>query len=185
MKHLRKFNEAEFYPGFEKDDWDNSDDIEVKVTIDIPKSMINIAREFGVYDENMNDLFKSYINHLMTTIPGQEESDFTRWCEDSDNISDYTGDLNEGKTEKGYKSKDSDVKKEMFRDKIKDFLKSKDCKISQVGDDFEVHKNTEDIVIVMFRDDKMTVKKEGNKFGKNFKYNQLGDMKKELTKIIE
>ena len=73
----------------------------------------------------------------------------------------------------------------MFRDKIKDFLKSKDCKISQVGDDFEVHKNTEDIVIVMFRDDKMTVKKEGNKFGKNFKYNQLGDMKKELTKIIE
>jgi hypothetical protein len=36
----------------------------------------------------------------------------------------------------------------------------------------------------MFRKDKMTVKKEGSKFGKDFKFNQLGDMKKELTKII-
>jgi hypothetical protein len=184
MKHLRKFNEAEFYPGFEKDDWDNSDDIEVKVTINIPKSLIKIAREFGVYDENMNDLFTSYINHLMTTIPGQEESDFTRWCEESDNISDYTYDVNEGKTEKGYKSKDSDIKKEMFREKIKDFLKSKSCKIEKVGDDFEVHFNDKRVAQVMFRNDKMTVKKEGNKFGKDFKYNQLGDLKKELTKII-
>jgi hypothetical protein len=184
MKHLRKFNESEFYPGFEKDDWDNSDDIEVKVTINIPKSLIKIAREFGVYDENMNDLFGSYISHLIGTVYGQEENDFTRWCEESDNISDYTYDVNEGKVEKSHKSKDSDVKKETFRDKVKDFLKSKDCKISQVGDDFEVHKDTEDIVQVMFRNDKITIRKEGNKFGKEFKYNQLGDIKKELTKII-
>jgi hypothetical protein len=37
----------------------------------------------------------------------------------------------------------------------------------------------------MFRKDKMTVKKEGSKFGKDFKFNQLGDMKKELTSILK
>jgi len=31
----------------------------------------------------------------------------------------------------------------------------------------------------------MTVKKEGSKFGKDFKFNQLGDMKKELTSILK
>lgn len=36
----------------------------------------------------------------------------------------------------------------------------------------------------MFRNDKMTVKKEGNKFGKDFEYNKLGDVKKELSRII-
>jgi hypothetical protein len=90
----------------------------------------------------------------------------------------------EGKTDKAFKSKDSDVKKETFRNKIKDFLKSKGFDISQVGDDFEVHLDTEDILQIMFRNDKMTVKKQGNKFGKDFDYNQLGDVKKELSKIL-
>jgi hypothetical protein len=79
---------------------------------------------------------------------------------------------------------DSDVKKEAFRDKVKDFLKSKGCKISQVGDDFEVHLDTEDVLQIMFRNDKMTVRKEGNKFGKEFKYNEFGNIKKEISKII-
>jgi hypothetical protein len=94
----------------------------------------------------------------------------------------------EGKTEKAYKSKDSDVKKESFREKIEDFLKSKSCKVKKVGDDFEVYckyyTDWEYICQIMFRNDKMTVKKEGNKFGKDFEYNQLGDVKKELTKIL-
>jgi hypothetical protein len=51
--------------------------------------------------------------------------------------------FNEGITEKAYKSKDSDVKKEMFRDKIKDFLKSKSCKVEKVGDDFEFKPQTD------------------------------------------
>ncbi len=91
----------------------------------------------------------------------------------------------EGRTEKASKEKDSDVKLEDFRTKVKDFLKVKDCKVKQVGDDFEVHVDNEHIAQVMFRKDKMTVKKEGSKFGKDFKYNQLGDMKKELTSILK
>jgi hypothetical protein len=173
MKHLRKFNEnSEYWQKYEG---------ELNINIAIPPTMIEIAKEFGVTDENMKEVFESYIDHLLGTVYGQEENEFTSWCEDSDNIADY---ISEGKVEKSHKSKDSDVKKETFRDKIKDFLKSKDCKISQVGDDFEVHKDTEDIVQVMFRNDKITIRKEGNKFGKEFKYNQLGDIKKELTKII-
>jgi hypothetical protein len=91
----------------------------------------------------------------------------------------------EGKTEKASKSSDSDVKLEDFRTKVKEFLKGKDCKVKQVGDDFEVHVDDEHVAQVMFRKDKMTVKKEGAKFGKDFKYNQLGDMKKELTSILK
>ncbi len=173
MKHLKKFNEnSEYWQKYEG---------ELNINIAIPPTMIEIAKDFGVTDENMKDVFEAYIDHLLGTVYGQEENEFTAWCEDSDNIVDY---ISEGKIEKAYKSKDSDVKKEMFRDKIKDFLKSKDCKISQVGDDFEVHKDSEDMVQVMFRNDKITVRKEGNKFGKDFDYNQLGDVKKELSKII-
>jgi hypothetical protein len=182
MKHLRKFNE-------ELDRIVMGSDIKgdgylpkkINLNINIPPSMVSIAKKFGVTDENMEEVFNNYIQHLLGTIYNTEGDEFILWCEDSDNIADY---ISEGKIEKAYKSKDSDVKKEMFRDKIKDFLKSKDCKISQVGDDFEIHKDTEDMVQVMFRNDKITVRKEGNKFGKDFDYNQLGDVKKELSKII-
>ena len=57
--------------------------------------------------------------------------------------------------------------------------------MKQVGDDFEVHVDNEHVAQVMFRKDKMTVKKEGSKFGKDFKYNQLGDVKKELTSLLK
>ncbi len=97
----------------------------------------------------------------------------------------YLKRFNEGRTEKSSKTSDPDVKLEDFRTKVKEFLKSKGCKIVQVGDDFEVHRDTEDVAQVMFRKDKMTVKKEGNKFGKDFEYNQLGDLKKELTSILK
>ena len=84
--------------------------------------------------------------------------------------------LNEGVTMKASKSKDSDVKKESFRDKIEDFVKSKNCKTKKVGDDFELHVDGEHVAQVMFRDDYIGVKKVGNKFPKEFKYNQLGDV---------
>jgi hypothetical protein len=190
MKHLKRFNEeAEFYPGFEKDE-DYSNNLEI--TVSIPKSMVSIAKKNGISDKNMEDLFLTYISHKIGETYGHEENEFSVWCEESDNIVDFIDhdddgwdDVKfEGRTEKAYKSKDSDVKKEAFRTKIKDFLKSKGCKISQVGDDFEVHLETEDILQIMFRNDKMTVKKESNKFGKDFKYNQLGDVKKEISRII-
>jgi len=179
MKHLRKFNEELNKIVMGSDINNNNNNL--NINIDIPKSMISIAKEFGVTDENMEEVFNNYIQHLLGTIYGQEKNEFIAWCEDSDNISDY---ISEGKVEKYHKSKDSDVKLEEFRSKLKDFLKSKECKVKQVGDDFEVHVDNKHIAQVMFRKDKMTVKKEGSKFGKDFKFNQLGDMKKELTKII-
>ena len=91
----------------------------------------------------------------------------------------------EGRTEKASKEKDLDIKLDDFRTKVKDYLKGKDCKVKQVGDDFEVHCDDKHIAQVMFRKDKMTVKKEGAKFGKDFKYNQLGDVKKELTSLLK
>ena len=98
--------------------------------------------------------------------------------------------LNEGKTAKAAKKPfekevwDTD-KKETFRTTIKDFLKGKDCKVKQVGDDFEVHLDGDHLAQVMFRKDLITVKKEGSKFGKDFKYTQLGEIKKELTSILK
>jgi hypothetical protein len=92
--------------------------------------------------------------------------------------------LNEGKTEKGYKSKDTDVKKEVFRSKINDHIRSKGCNIKQVGNDLSIYIGKEHIIQIMFRDDKITVKKEGRKFGKEFKYNELGKIKSEISNII-
>jgi hypothetical protein len=95
----------------------------------------------------------------------------------------------EGKTEKANKSKDNDVKKELIRDKVKDFLKSNSCKVEQVGNDLEVYlkyyTDYEYIFQIMFRNDKVTIKKEGNKFGKEFKYNELGKIKSEISSIIK
>jgi hypothetical protein len=71
-----------------------------------------------------------------------------------------------------------------MRKKIGDHVKSQGCKTKQVGDDFEVHLDNTHIAQIMFRNDKITVRKEGNKFGKDFDYNKLGDIKKELSKII-
>lgn len=80
---------------------------------------------------------------------------------------------------------DSDVKKEQFRDKVNNYVKSQDCKTKQVGDDIEIHLDDEHIAQVMFRDDYIGVKKEGNKFPKEFKYNEFGKIKKELSDIIK
>jgi hypothetical protein len=93
--------------------------------------------------------------------------------------------IQEGNIEKSSKEKDLDVKMENFRDKIRDFLKSKDCKVKQVGTDFEIHCDGEHVGQVMFRRDKITIKKEGSKFGKDFKFNEMGDIKSELTRIVK
>ena len=97
----------------------------------------------------------------------------------------YLKRFNEGRTEKASKEKDSDVKLDDFRTKVEEFLKGKDCKVKQVGDDFEVHFDDKHVAQVMFRKDLVTVKKVGSKFGKDFKYTQLGEIKKELTSILK
>jgi hypothetical protein len=92
--------------------------------------------------------------------------------------------IEEGKTDKGVKEKDADVKIEKFQDTIKNFIKSQDCKVKQVGNDFEIHSDGEHVGQVMFRKDGITVKKEGSKFGKEFDFNELGKVKSEIKKLI-
>jgi hypothetical protein len=99
--------------------------------------------------------------------------------------------LNEGVAEKSVRTKDKHTevkadKKDSFRKKIKDIIESdKDCKTKQVGDDLEVHCSDEHIAQVMFRVDYVGVKKVGNKFPKEFGYEELGKIKAEISSIIK
>ena len=99
--------------------------------------------------------------------------------------------LNEGVAEKSVKTKDKHTevkadKKDAFRKKVKDLVSSqKDCKVKQTGDDFEIHFCDEHIAQVMFRSDYVGVKKVGNKFPKEFGYEELGKIKSEITSIIK
>jgi len=92
--------------------------------------------------------------------------------------------IDEGKLEKSTKQKDLDVKMDGFRDKIKNYLKSKDCTVKQVGTDFEIHCNKKHVGQVMFRRDHIVVKKKGNKFGRDFGFDEMGRIKVELNKVI-
>jgi hypothetical protein len=97
--------------------------------------------------------------------------------------------LFEGKAEKAaknpYGNKVKEDKKDQLRKSVEDHIKTKDCKAKQVGDDFEIHCDGEHIGQVMFRTNEITVKKKGEKFGKEFKYDQLGKVKAEITTIIK
>jgi len=92
--------------------------------------------------------------------------------------------IQEGKTDKGVKEKDADVKIEKFQDTIKNFIKSHDCKVKQVGNDFEIHCDGKHVGQVMFRKDGITVKKQGSKFAKEFDFNELGKVKTEIKNLI-
>jgi hypothetical protein len=97
--------------------------------------------------------------------------------------------LFEGKAEKAsknpYGNKTKQDKKDQLRKSVEDHIKNKECKTKQVGDDFEIHFDGEHIGQVMFRDEKITVKKKGEKFGEEFKYNELGKIKAEITSVIK
>lgn len=97
--------------------------------------------------------------------------------------------LFEGKAEKAaknpYGNKVKEDKKDQLRKAVEDHIKTKDCKAKQVGDDFEIHCDGEHIGQVMFRTNEITVKKKGEKFGEEFKYDQLGKIKAEITSIIK
>lgn len=75
-------------------------------------------------------------------------------------------------------------KKDRLRKAIESHIKDKNCKAKSVGDDFEIHCDGEHIGQVMFRNSEVTVKKTGDKFGKQFQYNELGKIKGEITTII-
>jgi hypothetical protein len=91
--------------------------------------------------------------------------------------------IKEGNIDKSTKTKDFDVKLDRFQDNVRNFLKSKDCKVKTVGDDFEVE--TEDNTIqIMFRKEGIKIKKEGERFSKEFEFNEMGKIKTELNKMI-
>jgi hypothetical protein len=99
--------------------------------------------------------------------------------------------LGEGVAEKSVRTKDKNTnikadKKDSFRKKLKDIIESnKDCKTKQVGDDLEIHCCDEHVGQVMFRADYVGVKKVGNKFPKEFGYEELGKIKSEISSIIK
>ena len=99
--------------------------------------------------------------------------------------------FNEGVAEKSVRTKDKHTevkadKKDSFRKKVKDLVTSqKDCKVKQTGDDFEIHCDDKHVAQVMFRKDLVTVKKVGVKFGKDFKYTELGKIKSEISNVIK
>ena len=70
-----------------------------------------------------------------------------------------------------------------FQDKIESHISGLGCKIKKVGNDFEIHHEDERIAQVMFREDYIGIKKEGNKFPKEFEYTELGKIKSEITLI--
>jgi hypothetical protein len=77
-------------------------------------------------------------------------------------------------------------KKENFRTEVKNLVKSHDdFSLKQVGNDLSIHKDGDHILQVMFRDDYVGVQKVGNKFPKEFEYNELGKIKKEIGDILK
>lgn len=81
------------------------------------------------------------------------------------------------------KKETHDVSK--FQGMIESHIAGLGAKIKQVGNDFEIHYGGEHIAQVMFREDYIGVKKEGNKFPKEFEYTELGKIKSEITEIIK
>jgi hypothetical protein len=93
--------------------------------------------------------------------------------------------FNEGITMKSSKSGDNYNKKESFRKKVEDLIKSMDIEYNRIGDDFELLVDDDMICQIMFRDEYMSVRKSGSKFPKDFKYSELGKMKSEILDIIK
>lgn len=89
-------------------------------------------------------------------------------------------------TKKPYQKKAWDAdKKEDFRNKIKELIKSHKLSISQVGNDFEVKNDGDLFLQVMFRDDYVGVKEKGKKFVDEFKYTELGKIKSKINNIVK
>lgn len=72
-----------------------------------------------------------------------------------------------------------------FQDMIEKHITELKAKVKKVGSDFEIHFNDKHIGQVMFRKDYIAVKKEENKFPKEFEYNQKSKIKSEITELIK
>jgi hypothetical protein len=76
-------------------------------------------------------------------------------------------------------------KKDEFRIKVKNHVKSLECTTRQVGNDLEIICNDEMVAQVMFRDDYVGVRPTGNKFTDEFGYEELGKIKSNITGVIK
>jgi hypothetical protein len=77
-------------------------------------------------------------------------------------------------------------KKESFRNKIESLLKShRGLDIKRVGNDFEVSKDGDMLLQVMFRDTYVGIKKSGAKFTDEFEYDELGKIKSKINEIVK
>ena len=76
-------------------------------------------------------------------------------------------------------------KKRDFRDKIKNHVKSKGFETKQVGNDLEIICDDKMIAQVMFRDNYVGVRKNGNKFTDEFEYTELGKIKLKISEITK
>ena len=76
-------------------------------------------------------------------------------------------------------------RKEDFRKKISDHIKSQGLSTKKIGDDFEIMSKGEMVGQVMFRDKDISVKKAGSKFSDKFDYTELGKIKSTITGIIK
>jgi hypothetical protein len=77
-------------------------------------------------------------------------------------------------------------KKDAFRTEIQNLLKShKSVDFKRIGNDFEVTKDGDMILQIMFRDTYLGVKKTGSKFTDEFKYTELGKIKSKINDAIK
>lgn len=94
--------------------------------------------------------------------------------------------VKEGRTydvAKKISKENTDVSK--FQDIIENHIAELKAKVKKIGTDFEIHYDNKHIGQVMFRKDYISVKKEGDKFAKEFDYNQMSKIKSQISDIIK
>lgn len=188
MKHIKRFsiNESE----------DFSEDLSsIKIpTIsdDKVKIILNYIIDNSSSEVDLKWKLKRFISSGDVSFLGNSISKLKTLLKGSDTTTDTKSDeqVVEGKafkaTKKPFEKKAWDEdKKEAFRKKVEDHIKSQGCTTKKVGDDFEVNCNKEHIAQVIFRNEFVAVKKEGTKFKDEFEYTEFGKIKSKLSEIIK
>ena len=60
----------------------DEDIYDMTTTVVIPKYIIEICREKGVKDEDIPEVYETYISHVTGELYGTERNEFKIWCED-------------------------------------------------------------------------------------------------------
>lgn len=71
----------------------------MSVEVEIPQSIIDVCREYGVKEENIKEVFSNYIDDVVGTTWGQEDNQFRIFCDEADNIVDYIDETEEDDSE--------------------------------------------------------------------------------------